>query len=230
MAMQSIPLADGAMPAFIALPSQPRGGAVVVIQEIFGVNRPLRATCEMVADMGFIAVAPDLFWRLGEGIDLDDHKPNDFQTALELLNKFDQPTGIADLKATLAFARRMPGANGKAGTMGFCLGGRLAMLMALHSDADVNISYYGVGLDNLIGDLSVIRKPLLLHVAGSDGFFPESGRQKLAASVADHKLIKHSSYEGADHAFARVGGQHYDGLHARIAHGRTAKALAAALR
>lgn len=229
MAMQTIPLADGAMPAFVALPSQPRRGAVLVIQEIFGVNRPLRATCEMVAEMGFIAVAPDLFWRLGQGIDLDDHKSEDFQGALTLLNKFDQEAGIRDLVASLAFARNLPGADGRAGTLGFCLGGRLAMMMALHSDADVNISYYGVGLDNLVDDLSKVRKPLVLHVAESDGFFPQAGRDRLAAATAGHEHIRLWTYAGADHAFARVGGAHYDGLHARIAHGRSAEALAAAL-
>ncbi len=229
MAMHTITLPDGAMNTLVVHPSQPRGGAVLVIQEIFGVNAPLRAACAMIADMGFIAVAPDLFWRLGEGIDLDDHKPDQFQQALNLLGRFDQAKGVADLRAALAFARGLPGAHGKAGTLGFCLGGRLAMLMALESDSDVNISYYGVGLDTLLDRLPSVRAPLLIHIAGNDGFFPKAGREAVLAAIAGHPHIQGWSYAGADHAFARVDGAHYDGLQARIAHGRSAQALAAAL-
>ena len=229
MAMHTLTLPDGAMNSLVVHPTKPRGGAVIVIQEIFGVNAPLRAACDMVADMGFTAVAPDLFWRLGDGIDLDSQNQSSFQEALALLNRFDQSAGIADLKAAVAFARSLPGTNGKVGTIGFCLGGRLAMMMAQHSDADINVSYYGVGLDTLLDRLDAIHAPLLLHVAGEDGFFPPAGRAALLNAVAGHPNIQAWNYPGADHAFARVGGAHYDGLMARIAHGRTAAALAAAL-
>ena len=63
--------------------------------------------------------------------------------------------------------------------MGYCLGGRLAFMMAEQSDADANISYYGVGLDNLLGDLGKVTKPLLVHIADKDEFFPPEGRAKV---------------------------------------------------
>ena len=150
-------------------------GVVVLIQEIFGVNQAMRDIAAWVADMGFIAVCPDLFWRIEPGIDITDKSEAEWKRAFELFDKFDQAKGIDDLKATVAAARKLPGANGRVATMGYCLGGRLAFMMAEQSDADANVSYYGVGLDNLLGDLAKVTKPLIVHIADKDEFFPRRG-------------------------------------------------------
>ncbi len=212
-----------------AVPGGAKPGVVVLIQEIFGVNQAMRDTAAWVADMGFIAVCPDLFWRIEPGIDITDKSEAEWQKAFELFNKFDQTKGIEDLKATVAAARALPGANGKVGTMGYCLGGRLAFMMAEQSDADVNVSYYGVGLDGLLGDLAKVTKPLLMHIADKDEFFPAEGRAKVAAAVKGHPRIACHVYPNADHAFARVNGVHWDGRSATIANGRSAEILVAAL-
>ena len=102
-------------------------------------------------------------------------------------------------------------------------------MMAEQSDADVNISYYGVGLDGLLGDIGKVSKPLLVHIADQDEFFPPEGRQKVVAGVQGHAQIKAFTYPNANHAFARVGGVHWDGRSAAIANGRSAEALVAAL-
>ena len=222
---------SGSFSAYVAEPraGSGKGGAVVLIQEIFGVNQAMRDTAAWVADMGFIAVCPDLFWRIEPGVDITDKTEAEWKRAFELFNAFDQAKGIEDLKATLAAARALPGANGKAGTMGYCLGGRLAFMMAEQSDADVNVSYYGVGLDGLLGDLAKVTKPLLVHIADKDEFFPAEGRAKVAAAVKGHPRIACHVYPNADHAFARVNGVHWDGRSATIANGRSAEALVAAL-
>ena len=157
-----------------------------------------------------------------------DRSEAEWKKAFELFGKFDQPKGIEDLKATLAVARTLPGANGRAATMGYCLGGRLAFMMAEQSDADVNISYYGVGLDDLLGDIHKITKPLLVHIADKDEFFPADARAKTVAGTKGHPHISCYNY-AADHAFARVDGTHWHGLSATIANGRSAAALVAAL-
>ena len=229
MAMHGVCVDGGVMGALVVHPRVARGGAVVVIQEIFGVNGTMRTVCDSVADMGFVAICPDLFWRLTPGIDLDDGKPDQFKLGIGFMEKFDQQAAVGDLTATLAYARTLPEARGRAGVMGFCLGGRLSMMMALRSDADVSVSFYGVGLDNLVDELGTLRAPLLLHVAGEDGFFPKSGRDKLFKAVEGNALVKAWNYPGADHSFARAGGAHYDGLLTRVAMGRSAEALGAAL-
>jgi carboxymethylenebutenolidase len=219
----------GQFEALIVHPATEPAGAVVLIQEIFGVNDALRATAAQIAALGFIAVAPDLFWRIEPGVNISDKTEAEWQKAFALMNAFDQAKGVEDLKATLAVARTLPGANGRAATMGYCLGGRLAFMMATQSDADVNISYYGVGIDGLLADLPKLHKPLLIHIAGQDKYVPPEAQAKIVAATAGNPLVHTHVYETADHAFARVDGTHYQALAATIANGRSAEALVAAL-
>jgi carboxymethylenebutenolidase len=229
--MPSITATDGSgsFAAYIVEPKTKPAGVVVLIQEIFGVNQAMRDIAAWVADLGFIAIAPDLFWRIEPGIDITDKTDAEWKRAFELFQTFDQTKGIEDLKATVIAARAYPGANGKVATMGYCLGGRLAFMMAEQSDADINISYYGVGLDGLLGDLGKVTKPLLIHIADKDAFFPPEGRAAVVAATKGHKLVSSCVYPNADHAFARVNGVHWDGRSAAIANGRSAEALGAAL-
>ena len=231
MANITIQASDGAgsFAAYLLEPKSKPTGVVVLIQEIFGVNQAMRDAAAWVADMGFIAVCPDLFWRLEPGVDITDKSEAEWKKAFDLFNRFDQAKGIEDLKATVAAARSLPGANGKVGTMGYCLGGRLAFMMAQQSDADVNISYYGVGLDNLLGDLNKVSKPLVVHIADQDEFFPPDGRAKVVQATKGHAHIHSYVYPNANHAFARVDGVHWDGRSAAIANGRSAEALVQAL-
>jgi carboxymethylenebutenolidase len=220
---------SGSFDAYLAEPKHKTGGAVVLIQEIFGVNASMRETADQIADLGFFVVVPDLFWRIEPNVDITDKSKPEWDKAFALMNAFDAAKGIEDLNATLAVARKLPGSNGRAGTVGYCLGGRLAFMMAEQSDADVNVSYYGVGLDSLLGDLDRVTRPLLVHIAGEDGFFPAEGRAKVLEAAKSNAHVHAYNYPGADHAFARVGGTHWDGRSAWIANGRTAEALAAAL-
>lgn len=227
----SIPAEDGSgsFSAYVTEPNAAPAGAVVLIQEIFGVNQAMRDAAAWVADLGFLAICPDLFWRIEPGVDITDKTDAEWKKAFELFNRFDQQKGVADIKATLQAARTLPGCNGKVGTVGYCLGGRLAFMMAEQSDADVNISYYGVGLDNLLPDLDKITRPLLIHIAGQDEFFPADGRTKVIEAAKKQRNIACYVYPNAKHAFARVGGVHWDGRSTAIANGRTAEALTAAL-
>jgi carboxymethylenebutenolidase len=231
MATIKITATDGAgqFDALVVEPATKPAGAVVLIQEIFGVNDAMRATAAQVAELGFFAVVPDLFWRLEPSVNITDKTDAEWQKAFALMNAFDQAKGVEDLKATLAAARTLPGANGRAGTMGYCLGGRLAFMMATQSDADLNISYYGVGIDGLLDGLKNVRKPLLLHIAKLDTYVSPEAQAKITAGTQGNELIRTFSYANADHAFARVNGIHYQALAATIANGRSAEALAAAL-
>jgi len=216
---------SGEFDVYVVEPSQKPAGAVVLIQEIFGVNDALREQARWVADLGFFAVCPDLFWRIEPGVQITDKTDAEWKHAFALMNAFDHDKGMEDLKATLASARTLKGSNGRAGTMGFCLGGRLAFRMGIESDADINISYYGVALDGLIGGLDRVSKPLICHVADRDQYFSPEGRAKLdqAALGRDKVTIHHYN---ADHAFARPNGVHWQALAETIANGRSAEALA----
>ncbi|MDE1897022.1 MAG: dienelactone hydrolase family protein, partial [Rhodospirillales bacterium] len=181
---------SGEFSAFVWEPKgKAQAGAVLVIQEIFGVNDSLRETAQNLADQGFIAIAPDLFWRLKPGVNLTDKTEAEWKKAVGLMQRFDQDKGVEDLKTTLAAARKLPGCNGNAGTIGYCLGGRLAVMMAARSDSDVNISYYGIGLDGLLGELGNISAPLMLHIAALDEFFPAESQNKLLEGTEENDWV-----------------------------------------
>lgn len=211
----------GSFSAYVAEPEHGPAPAILVIQEIFGVNQVMRDTCAWLAAQGYVACCPDIFWRIEPGIELTDKTEAEWQRAFELFGAFDADKGIDDLTATLAHLRGFHGGNGKVGSVGYCLGGRLAFLMATRSDSDCNVSYYGVGLDALVDEVPQIRKPLLMHMATKDQFVPPEAQEKIKAAVDGHPQIALHLYEGQDHAFAREGGQHYDPDAAKLANERT---------
>ena len=179
--------------------------------------------------MGFYAVAPDLFWRQEPGVSLTDKSKEEWDKAFALMKGFDQEKGIEDLKVALEAARDLPGANGLAGTIGFCLGGRLAVMMAQQSDADVNVSYYGVGLNEFAEELDSVTAPLVLHIAEKDEFASPEVTEEVMEGAEENPYIDAYVYPNVQHAFARVNGVHYDARAATIANGRTAEVLAEVL-
>ncbi len=219
----SIPATDGSgsFDAYVAVPEMAPAPALVVIQEIFGVNKVMRDFCDYLADEGFIAICPDLFWRQKPGVDITDRTDEEWKQAFELFNGFNIDKGVEDLKATLTAIRQHPEGTGKAGTIGFCLGGKLAYLMATRSDADCNVSYYGVGLQDLLGEAKNIKKPLMLHIAEKDGFSSPEAQAQINAGLKDNALVEMHTYPGVDHAFARKGGKNYNAEAANLAFERT---------
>ena len=213
---------DGSFSAYVALPdtSSPAPG-VVVAQEIFGVNQVMRDVCDWLAGAGFVAVCPDLFWRIEPGIQLTDKTEAEWKRAFELFGLFDVDKGIADMQATLAALRGHEACNGKAGSVGYCLGGKIAFLMATRSDSDASVGYYGVGLGDLLGEAGNIDKPLMLHIAEKDQFSSAEEIAKVKDGLAANPKATVHIYEGQDHAFARPGGEHYHEAAARLANGRT---------
>jgi len=207
--------------AYCAMPAKGHGPGLIVIQEIFGVNVSMRQICDDFAAKGYIAVCPDLFWRQQPGVQITDKTPAEWDRAMELYKGFDGEAGVRDLLSTLAYVRTMKGCSGKVGAVGYCLGGRLAYLMASRSDVDATSSYYGVGLDGLLDEIHEIRMPLILHIAALDKFVPEPVRQKILKAVARNPVIQAYVYEGVDHAFARPGGQNYNKAAAELANERT---------
>lgn len=215
--------------AYCALPQTKRGPGLIVIQEIFGVNAAMRQLCDSYAAKGYAAVCPDLFWRQEPGVQLTDKTPAEWERAMALMKGFDIEAGVRDLFSTLAHLRAMQGES-KIGAVGYCLGGKLAWLMATRSDVDASVSYYGVGLDQMLDEVHDIRAPMMLHIAGLDAYVPPPARQKILAAVARNPVIKAHVYEGADHAFARPNGQNYNGAAAELANQRTEAFFAEHLR
>lgn len=221
---------DGDFMGYLATPASGTGPGVVVIQEIFGVSKSMRGVSDDLAAAGYVALCPDLFWRLEPGFQVSSADDEEgIQKAFGLFGKFDAGKGVGDLQTTLSHLREMDGCSGKVGTVGFCLGGFLAYLMAAGSDADASVGYYGVGIENKLGEASGISHPLMLHVAAEDQFVPTEAQAQVADGLKGNTHVTIHSYPGVDHGFARKGGDTYANDAAELANGRTVEFLNANL-
>jgi len=217
---------SGQFNAYVALPESGRGPAVVIGQEIFGVNANIRSVADRYAEEGYVAIAPDLFWRLESGVQLG-YEGADREKAFELFGQFDVDKGVEDIAATLAAAARLPEVDAAAGAgfVGFCLGGKLAYLTAARTGVACSVGYYGVGIEHLLAEAANIRGRLVLHIAEADPFCPAEARAAILAGLGGRPNMELYVYPGCDHAFARVDGMHYEQAAAELAHERSIAAL-----
>ncbi len=222
---------DGDFHAYVVRPSTPGPWpAAVAIQEIFGINHVMREVCAWLAGQGYLAVCPDLFWRLERGVDITDKSQPEWDKALDLMGRFDVDTGVEDIRAVIDHTRGHEACDGKVGAVGYCLGGKLAFLTALRTDSDASAGYYPVGVDAMVAEAKNLSRPLMLHIAEEDGFVPKEAQAKITAALKDNPNATIHTYPGRDHAFARSGGAHYHHEDAETANGRTAEFLAAHLK
>lgn len=214
---------SGHFTAYVSKPHSGSGPAIVAIQEIFGVNAGMRQICDDLAEKGYIAICPDLFWRQEPGVDITDKTQAEWDKAFELYQGFNLDGGIEDIAATIDTVRAMTECTGKVGCVGYCLGGLLAYLAAARTDVDASVSYYGVGIDTKLGEADSVKNPVVMHIAEEDGFVDKAAQARIHTALDTHKMIKLFDYAGVDHAFARPDGINWDTGAANLANARTAK-------
>ena len=222
-----IPSLDGkaAIPAYVARPAGSPRAAIIVIQEIFGVNKGIRKKADGWAARGYLAVAPDVFWRQKPGIELDADIPEQFQEAVGYMMKHDFDVGIRDVEAVIHWIRRQEGVS-KVGLVGFCMGGRVAYMAAARTDIDASVGYYGVMIDQMLNEKHAISRPLMLHIPTADGFVHAETQKAIHDGLDDHPKVTLYDYEGLDHGFASELGARRVEDAARLADERTAEFFA----
>jgi carboxymethylenebutenolidase len=226
--MISIKTLDGALAfsAYCARPATPPKAAIIVIQEIFGVNPGIRQKADDWAARGYLAIAPDMFWRLKPNLEFDPDVPEQFQAALGYMMKFSADDGVKDIEACIHFARAETdgGRIGplKVGCVGYCLGGRLAYMAATRTDINASVGYYGVMIDQMLGESHAIAHPLMLHIPTADGFVTPDKQAAMHAGLNTHPKVTLHDYAGLDHGFADTFGKRRDEAGAKLADERTA--------
>jgi carboxymethylenebutenolidase len=203
---------------------------VVVLHEVFGVNADMRQTCAELAAQGYLAICPDLLWRLEPGIDITDRTQAELDKALALYTAFDVDAGVDDALRAVEAARSLPGSTGKVGVLGFCLGGLLSFLTASRPGADAAVAYYPGNADKHLDHASTVNDPLLVHLAQEDEYIPLESRTRIVRALEDRPTVELRFYPGCSHAFARHSGSRYDPTAAKLANHRSAAFLAAHLR
>jgi carboxymethylenebutenolidase len=217
----TIPTEGGEFSAYVERPSGASAPAVVVLHEVFGVNEDIRQTCRELADQGFIAIAPELFWRQEHGVDLGTWSDAEWKKGLALYGAYDRDIGVRDVVATMRAAEQLEGASGKVGVMGFCLGGLMTYLTAARHTMVAAVAYHGGDTESYLGEAKGIRAPLLMHLAEEDEFISKDAQAQIKAALAEVPSARIYSYPGCNHAFARHTGVHYDAKAAALANGRT---------
>jgi len=216
----------GSFTAYVARPQKLPAPAIVVIHEVFGVNADMRQSCDELAAQGYLAICPDLFWRIAPGVDLTDRTEAERARALALYNAFDLDAGVNDIAAALQVARAMPDATSKVGVVGYCLGGLLAFLTAARVGPDAVVAYYPGNADKYLREADQIASPLSVHLAEKDEYIPADAQREISAALKGRPQVQVYSYPDRGHAFARHRGIAYDAEAAALANGRTAAFLA----
>jgi carboxymethylenebutenolidase len=222
---------NGTFAAYIARPNTSPASAVIVLQELFGVNADIRKHCDELAEQGYLAVAPDLYWRQEPGVDLNVTSQADWDHGLRLYQAYDRDAGVTDIKDTINAVRSLPECNGKVALLGYCLGALMVFMTAVRKDGiDAAVWYHGADTDKYLGEVDGLHAPILVHLAEEDEFISKAAQAAIRAALAKKPNATVYSYPGQCHAFSRQNGKHYNAAAAHLANGRTSEFLSRQLR
>jgi len=186
--------------AYSALPGTTPAPTVICIQKVYGVNRFMRAITDYWASSGFLAISPEIYSRLRPSITLDPEVDGDGARAMALAGELDRPQAVEDIAAAIGHLRDMAECTGKVGTAGYCLGRLLSYWIGRRHDADCNIGYYPVGIENFLDEAERLSRPIMLHIGEADPYTPPEVRAQLAAALGSNALVSIHSYPDIGHA------------------------------
>ena len=216
---------DGSIGAYISRPMHLPAPAVIILQEVFGVNADIRQHCDEMAEWGFLAVAPDLYWRQEIGVDLDAKTEGDFQRAVDLYQAYDRTAGVRDIEDAIGAVTKLPECTGKVGLLGYCFGGLMVFLAAVRTEIDAGVAFHGGDTEQYLGEAASLNAPLLMHLAEEDEYISKEAQAAIKASLANRPGAVIYSYPGQYHAFSRHNGEHYDAEAAALSNARTREFL-----
>ncbi|MDP3675178.1 MAG: dienelactone hydrolase family protein [Novosphingobium sp.] len=220
--ISAIPALDGdaTIPAYVVRPQDAPRAAIIVVPEIFGVNEGIRRKCQGWAEQGYLALAPDIFWRFAPGVELDPDVPEQLQEAFGYFQQYNANDGVNDIEAAIHHLRRSEGCT-KVGLVGYCLGGRLAYMSATRTDISASVGYYGVMIDQMLNESHAIANPLMLHIPSADHFVGPEAQKAIHDGLDGHPKVALHDYPGLDHGFAAEMGDRRDEAGAALADERT---------
>jgi carboxymethylenebutenolidase len=214
----------GVFNGYLAAPASGSGPGVILLHEIFGVNRHIRELADLYAEEGYFVLAPDLFWRIKPGIELG-YSPEEYETGLRYYRRFDSAQAILDIGDALTALRKIPGCSGKVGALGFSLGGKLALLAAARLPFDAAVSNYGLALEESLDEAAAARCPIALHLAAEDKFVPVGAYASIKRALAENDQAEIYVYHGAQHGFWNRERNTFHRASVSLAHSRTLSLL-----
>ena len=199
---ESIAMPDGGhMAAHLCLPETGSGPGLLVLMEIFGVGSYIRRACERLAELGYVAVAPDLYRRIDPEAEFG-HDEAGLQQAMAKVGQLDLPGAIADSGVALHHLAALPEVAGHAvGALGFCLGGTLAYHLAAVAQPATAVCYYGSGIADALSAADQIDCPVLFHFGAQDGYISLADAERVADVAAQHAGWECAIQPDGGHAF-----------------------------
>jgi carboxymethylenebutenolidase len=224
-----IPADSDSFQGYLALPKTGKGPGVIILQEIFGVNAHIRSVADQYAADGYVALAPDVFWRTQPRVELG-YEGADREKAMELLQKTDLANAVADVGAAASALRALPELGGQVAAIGYCFGGRLAYLAAAEGTIDLGVAYYGGGIQNQLDRADSIKVPMQFHYGELDAHIPVAAVGEVRERFAGRNDAEVHVYPNADHGFNCGDRASYNARASALAHGRTLTFLGEHLR
>jgi carboxymethylenebutenolidase len=189
---------DGTFAAYIARPKTSPASAVIVLQELFGVNADIRKHCDELAEQGYLAVAPDLYWRQEPGVDLNVTSQADWDHGLRLYQAYDRDAGVRDIKDTIDAVRSLPDCNGKVALLGYCLGALMVFMTAVRNDGiDAAVWYHSADTDKYLGEVNGLHAPILMHLAEEDEFISKTAQARLGPHLLRNQMRRCTAIWGS---------------------------------
>jgi carboxymethylenebutenolidase len=217
---------NGSFKAYIAKPKSTPASAVIVLQELFGVNADIRQHCDELCAQGYIAVAPDLYWAQERGVDLSVRSKDDWDHGVRLNTNYDRDAGVKDIEDTIDTVAAMSESNSRVAVLGYCIGGLMTYLTtARFSGVTAAVAFHGGDTEKYLGEASSVTVPMLMHLAGDDEFMPHAAQEAINAAFAGIPNVLIFTYPGQRHAFSRHNGEHYNADAAKLANDRTSDFL-----
>jgi carboxymethylenebutenolidase len=204
---------------YLALPESGKGPGMLIIQEIFGVNSHIKEVADLYAAAGFVALAPDVFWRVQPGVQLG-YTDEDVKKGIELIGKCKPDNIVADLGSAAATLRKLPEFAGKLGVVGYCMGGTYAYMLAVRDMVDAAVGYYGGGIAQHLDEANKLHCPLMLHFGEKDTHIPLTSVKTIAAALEGKGHVEIYVYD-ADHGFNCDQRKSYNRKAAMLAFGRS---------
>jgi len=204
---------------YLTLPTAGSGAGMVVVQEIFGVSDYIKDVCARLSDLGYVALAPDLYSRIdGESV-IDERSDNALPRAFASMQKLDMAQAARDSATALQYLRTVPEVRDhRAGIIGFCLGGGMAYLVAAASDPDVAVCYYGSAIPGNLDKAPDVHCPVLFQFGDADEYITAEQRAAVEKAFEGRPRTEFHLHHGPNHAF--------DNHHAAMFHHAEAAAAA----
>jgi carboxymethylenebutenolidase len=214
----------GEIPAYVAMPPTVPAPAVVIVASVFGVDDATREWADRYAAHGFIAIAPDFFWRTIPGPmrpDVVDERAK----ATERNQRFDRDAGARDIASVRDYARALPECNGKWAVAGYCFGGRYTLIAGASLGADAVVAFHPSKLQLELDAAAKVHCPASYHFGGADESVPMDVVQAVQAALEPNQRAETFVYPGVAHGFTVKTREAYNADAAEVSFQRALRVL-----